>query len=152
MAHKRRAPAPLPPLPPTGVLPHERLGALRRERRLSQAQLAALAGIRKATVVDLERGRTQVPNQSTLRSLATVFGMSLDEFRRALGMHGALQSVPPAERTAPEGRRLSPRAEQLAGLFDSLPIGEQELIEHLCGYFHARRSVDMAAEGQVVAS
>lgn len=152
MAYKRRAPVPLPPLPPAGVLPHERLVTLRRERRLSQAQLAALAGIRKATVVELERGRTQVPNQSTLRRLATVFGMSLDEFRRSLGMHGALQVAPPPEGSSPEGRRLSPRAEQLAGLFDTLPVGEQELIERLCGYFHARRSIAMPAEGQAVAS
>ncbi len=152
MADKRRAPAPLPPLPPAGVLPHERLWALRRERRLSQAQLAALAGIRKATVVDFERGRTQVPHQATLRSLATVFGMSLDEFRRALGMHGPLHGLPVPEQPALEGRRFSPRAEQLAGWFDTLPRAEQEVVEHICGYFHARHGVGLPAEGQAVPS
>src|SRR3954447_15000606 len=91
MTRPRRAPARLPPLPArTGVPPHVRLAALRMERRLSIAQLGALAGLRPTTISDLERGTTLIPQQRTLEKLAETYGISLDELRRAIGMHGPL--------------------------------------------------------------
>ena len=146
MARERRAPAPLPALPPAGVPPHRRLWQLRMDRQLSQAQLAALAGIRKATLVNIERGQTQIPNQSTLDRLATALGMSLEELRRQIGMHGPLHVLPTPQRDSPKPRHLSLRAEQIAGLVDTLPIEEQELIETLCRYLHARRDVALPSE------
>ena len=85
MAANRRSPAPLPPLPLAGVPPHRRLWELRMERGLSQASVAALAGLKKETVGRIERGQTQMPEATTLAKLAAVFGMSLDELRRRIG-------------------------------------------------------------------
>ncbi len=152
MARPRHAPAPLPPVPVPTVRPHERLRALRTERGLSQAQFAALAGVRKATVVAIERGETLMPNQGTLLKLAVVLGMTLDDLRRQAGMFGPLY-VPPTVAPAPHAaasRRFSPRAEQIAALVDTLPVKEQELIETLCRYFRAREDVRLAEHETVV--
>ncbi len=146
MPRQQRCPAPLPPLPPPGVLPHQRLWALRAERRISIDQLAALAGVRPATICDLERGVTQVPQQRTLQKLAAAYGMSVDELRRQIGMHGPLHRAPELGHAAPEGRRFSPRAEKIAGWVDTLPIADQEYIEHLCACLHARRGVNVDPE------
>src|ERR671933_693689 len=117
MAHERRAPAPLPPAPPARTPPHRRFWQLRRERQLSMAELAKLAGVRPATICELERGTTRMPQPRTLAKLATVFGMSLDDFRRALGMHGPASWPGALERDGLDDRPgLSPRAQQLAGL------------------------------------
>ncbi len=153
MARPRHAPAPLPPVPMPAVRPHERLRALRTQRGLSQAQFAALAGVRKATVVAIERGETLMPNQATLAKLAVVLGMTLDDLRRQTGMYGPLYVPPltdPAPDAAARGRRFSPRAEQIAELMDTLPVKEQELIETLCRYLRARRDVRLAERGTVV--
>ena len=153
MARPRHAPAPLPPIPAPAVRPHERLRALRTERGLSQAQFATLAGVRKATVVAIERGETLMPNQGTLLKLAVVLGMTLDDLRRQTGMFGPLYVPPttdPAQAAAAQDRRFSPRAEQIAALVDTLPVKEQELIETLCRYFRARRDVRLAEHETVV--
>jgi len=42
-----------------------------------------------------------------------------------------------------ERRGWSPRAEQIAGLVETLPTEEQEFIHLLCGYLQARRRVDL---------
>ena len=140
MPRTRSAPLPLPPVPAPAVQPHERLRALRRKHGLSQSQLAALAGIRKATLVAIERDETEVPNEATLRKLAAVFGMSLEELRRETGMVGPLY-IPSMEALVPATtmRRYSPRAERIAELVDALPAKEQRLIETLCRYFCAWR-------------
>ena len=153
MARPRHAPAPLPPVPLPAVRPHERLRALRTQRGLSQAQFAALAGVRKATVVAIERGETLMPNQATLVKLAVVLGMTLDDLRRQTGMYGLLYvppTVAPAPDAAARGRRFSPRAEQIAELVDTLPVKEQELIATLCRYLRARRDVRLAERETVV--
>lgn len=151
MPRHRRHTAPLPPLPPPPVLPHQRLSALRTERRISIDQLAELAGVRPATICDLERGVTQIPQRRTLQKLAAVYGMSLDELRRQIGMHGPLHLAPGLGHDRPEPCRLSPRAEKIAGWVDTLPIQEQEFVERLCGYLHARRGVNLALESMEVA-
>ena len=148
MAHERRAPAPVPPAPPTGVAPAQRLWRLRCERQLSMAALAKLAGVRPATICELERGTTRTPQPRTLQKLATVFGMSLDEFRRELGMHGpASRPGAPDRDRPPDDDGLSPRARKLAGLVETLPVDEQALLETLATYFHLRRRVTPPADG-----
>ena len=146
MTRHRRVSTPLPPPPPPGVRPYQRLRTLRMERSLSLAQLAALAGVRKATLVSIERGQTLVPNQATLARLATVFGMTVEELRRQTGMHGPLYVSPVLRHSPADSRRWSQRAEHIAGLVDTLPAREQELIETLCRYLQARRNVSLPAE------
>jgi len=136
----------LPPLPAPAVLPHQRLWALRAERRISIDQLATLAGVRPGTICDLERGVTQVPQQRTLQKLAAAYGMSVDELRRQIGMHGPLHRARGLGHDEPEPRRLSPRAEKIAGWVDTLPSEEQEYVERLCALLHARRGVTLAPE------
>src|SRR3712207_5854189 len=114
MPRHRRPTAPLPPLPAPAVLPHQRLWALRAERRISIDQLAELAGVRPATICDLERGLTQIPQRRTLQKLAAAFGMSVDELRRQIGMHGPLHRAPELGHAVTAGRHLSPRAEMIA--------------------------------------
>ena len=151
MAHERRAAAPAPPALPAGVPPHRRLWQLRRERQLSMAELAKLAGIRPATICELERGTTRKPQPRTLAKLAMVFGMSLDDFRRALGMHGPPSWPGALERDGLDNcPGLSPRARQLAGLVETLPAEEQAYIEALALCFHRRRSVTPPADGTEV--
>ena len=144
-SHGRR-PASLPPLLPPGVLPHRRLWTLRTERRISIDQLAELAGIRPATICELERGATQLPHRRTLARLAAAYGMSLDELRRQIGMHGPLHGAPMPRDDMPAPRRFSLRAEKIAGLVETLPAAEQALIETLCCYFHVRRGVSLPDE------
>ena len=147
MSRPRRAPLPLPPLPAAEVPPHRRLWQLRTERRISLAELGRLAGLRAATICEIERGKTDMPEPRTLEKLAMAFGMSAAELRRRLGMHGPLSG--PSEGTrrlehdGTERPRWSPRAEQVARLVETLPAEEQELIHRLCGYLQARRRVDL---------
>ena len=146
MPRERRSPAPLPPLPSTGMPPHQRLWLLRRERRLSMNQLAALAGVRVATICEFERGMTQGLHLRTLEKLAGAFGLSLDDFRRTLGIHGPLFTPPTLQRETTVGRRWSARTEQIAELVETLPAAEQDLIAKLCAYLHARRGVELPRE------
>lgn len=151
MPRERRAPVPLPPLPSGGVPPHRRLWSLRRERRLSITQLAALAGVRRGTICEFERGMTHMPHRRTLAKLAAAFGLSFDEFQRSLGIHGPL-FVPSAQQGATSERGVwSPRTEHIAALVETLPAAEQELIATLCAYLHARRDLKLPADPQVVA-
>jgi transcriptional regulator with XRE-family HTH domain len=122
---------------------------LRIERGLSQAQLAALAGIRKATLVSIERGETHIPEQRTLAKVAAVFGLSLEELRQQIGMHGRFAPPPVGERAAPDDQRFGPRAVQIAGLVDTLPLAEQQFVKTLCDYLHARRGLGCSAGGEL---
>ncbi len=149
MPRARRAPAPLPPLPTPRISPYQRLCALRIERGLSQAQFAELAGVRKATVVAIERGQTLVPTTDTLRKFAAALGLSLEELRRQTGMHGPLMAPPVLEDPQAKDRRWSPRAERVAGLVETMSVKEQEYIEMLCLCIHQRRGVGLGDETAV---
>ncbi len=59
----------------------ERLFALRKERGLSQMELARMAGVNRTSVIFTESGRT-VPRPSTVRQLAWALGVSEDELLR----------------------------------------------------------------------
>ncbi len=143
MARSGRSPAPLPPLPARGVAPHRRLWQLRMERQISLAELGALAGLRPATICEIERGRTEIPERRTLEKLAVAFGMTLEELRQQIGMHGPMYGSPAPAPDREEEHHWSPRAEQIAGLVETLPIPEQEFVYRLCSYLQARRTIDV---------
>lgn len=54
------------------------LAAWRRTRGLSQSALAAAAGVRKATVADIERGKSR-GRADVLRRLADALGLEVDD-------------------------------------------------------------------------
>jgi transcriptional regulator with XRE-family HTH domain len=144
MARSRRTPTPLPRLPsPATVPPHVRLAALRVERRLSIAQLAALAGLRPTTISDLERGTTLIPRQRTLAKLAATYGLQLEEFQREVGMCGPLHKAVPRQHDEPEVHTFSPCAEEIAGLVDTLPVHQRQFVLAMCRLLHARQSIDL---------
>ncbi len=62
----------------------ERLFALRKERGLSQSELARRAGVNRTSVVFTESGRT-VPRPSTVRQLAWALGVSTDDLLHGEG-------------------------------------------------------------------
>ena len=56
-----------------------RLREWRRRRALSQAELAALAGVTKATIVALEQDGRRTPHPRTVRKLAAALGIEPTE-------------------------------------------------------------------------
>lgn len=56
-----------------------RLREWRRRRALSQAELATLAGVTKATIVALEKPDPRTPHPRTLRKLAAALGVEPHE-------------------------------------------------------------------------
>ena len=56
-----------------------RLREWRRRRALSQAELAARAGVTKATVVNLEQPGRRTPHPRTVRKLAAALGIEPHE-------------------------------------------------------------------------
>jgi transcriptional regulator with XRE-family HTH domain len=63
---------------------------LRTERRKTQRQFAALAGIPDAALSAYERGR-QLPDPHTIRSLLSVLGVTAEEFGHYLGPFGVVE-------------------------------------------------------------
>lgn len=55
------------------------LKKLRKQKRLSQDNLARLADIPYNTLVKIESGKSNNPTFETLSKLADVFGISIDE-------------------------------------------------------------------------
>ncbi len=56
-----------------------RIREWRKRRALSQAELAELAGVTKATVVALEKSGHRTPHPKTVRKLAAALGIRPDE-------------------------------------------------------------------------
>jgi transcriptional regulator with XRE-family HTH domain len=63
---------------------------LRTERRKTQRQFAAIAGIPAAALSAYEHGR-QLPDPQTIRSLLTVLGFTAEEFGHYLGPWGVVE-------------------------------------------------------------
>jgi transcriptional regulator with XRE-family HTH domain len=59
------------------------LRELRRERALSQQDLADKSGVSKTTIVNLESGKME-PRPSTARKLAAALGLTPQEFMRQI--------------------------------------------------------------------
>ena len=53
---------------------NEKLRELRQKKLLTQAELAEMAGVRSATIADLERGKHR-PRPSTIRKIAAALGI-----------------------------------------------------------------------------
>ncbi len=75
---------------------YQRLGNLRREKGLSQQELAEALGVSRQTISKWETGVT-VPTTENLTYLSRVLGVSMDEL-----MHGG-EPAAEAEDAAPEG-------------------------------------------------
>lgn len=55
-----------------------RLRMLRRQREMTQGQLATRVGVRIATICEIERGR-QTPSLDTAKELSAVFGIPVEQ-------------------------------------------------------------------------
>src|SRR5918992_2535808 len=71
-----------------------RLAAIREHRMLTQARLAAEAGVSPTTVSGIESGRISRPHFGTLRKLAGALGV---EPRELVSMPGAVEGVAPSD-------------------------------------------------------
>jgi transcriptional regulator with XRE-family HTH domain len=60
------------------------LRQLRKERGLTQEQLADLSGIEQETISAIEVGKTRQPRASTMNALAVALDLSPSDFRDAL--------------------------------------------------------------------
>ena len=124
---------------------HKALTQLRRERCLSQQQLADLAGVAIKTVWSMERGLTTYPTARTLGKLAAGLGLAEPDLRRRLGMSppaggGEIQreqrpaAVPPRVRNA--AARVAVLTDALLARWETLTPAQQEYAEtifwHLC--------------------
>lgn len=93
-----------------------RIRKLRRERDLTQAELAARLGINKQNVSRYESGRVE-PRRNMLDKFATALGVSLDEL---LGSSEPEEDLP----DDPEFRRLFKEV-------ISLPEDDQKALKHI---------------------
>jgi transcriptional regulator with XRE-family HTH domain len=66
-------------MPMAAEMVGDRLRALRDAAGLTQQQLATAAKLSISVVAQIEQGKTDDPRLSTLRALAKVLGVSLDE-------------------------------------------------------------------------
>ena len=55
------------------------LKALRQARRLTQEELSARSGLRRATISDIERGKMRFVRKSTLKKLEEALGVKADK-------------------------------------------------------------------------
>ena len=51
----------------------------RKERGLSQNQLAKLAGVHQSVISDIENGKTKAPRIDTMNAIAKALGISVNE-------------------------------------------------------------------------
>ena len=91
---------------------HEKIAWYRRERKLSQEELAALAGVSRQAVSKWELGEAS-PDVNKLLALARAFGVTTDHLLNgAEEPEGDTPPLQPREETPPpppQGRRSSPR-------------------------------------------
>lgn len=96
----------------------ERLAALRKERQLTQVQLADLLGVSQQAVTAYESGQRRVPI-STLPPLAETLGISIEEL---IGT--------PARRSAGK-RGPAPKLQQQLERVQALPKTKQRLVSEV---------------------
>ena len=58
------------------------LSDVRNSKNLSQNQLAKKAGVPQSVISDIESGKTKAPRFDTLRSIAGVLGVTIDELMK----------------------------------------------------------------------
>jgi transcriptional regulator with XRE-family HTH domain len=111
----------------------EKLRLLRRERGISQRDMAAAIGVSAAYLSALEHGRRGVPNWATVQKIIGFFNVIWDDAEELQRL--AARSDP---RVVIETAGLSPRATELSNLLAEKisSLGEKEieaLIEQLRG-------------------
>jgi transcriptional regulator with XRE-family HTH domain len=93
----------------------ERLKKLRKERKISQQELANISGVAQQTISNIECGRNE-PSADTIRMLAAALGISASEF---LGEDIILSE-----------HKLTPREFAMITEFRKLnPVGQKQLID-----------------------
>lgn len=121
---------------------HTALFLLRRERRLTQREVAHHAGISINGYKKLERGATRNPTNKTWQGLATAFGMSVPDVQRRLigrATSGKAQDHPALARSDTTPRMLSPQVERIAAIVEGLLPVDVEFVLGLCMQLHAIR-------------
>lgn len=136
-----------------------RLGELvrgfRRRAGLTQQEVADLAGLSVAGLRDVEQGRVTRPRASTMRRLADVLGLSLDEMDTLLRRSGAAAEdeelrfeVLGPLRVVVDGEVVDPGSEKqrvltgLLALSPNVPVGRDSLVEALWGDSAGAGAVD----------
>lgn len=104
----------------------ERLARLRKERGLTQVELAEMLGTVQPVVSDYERGLLRL-NAEVIIQLSKIFGVSADEL---LGIESAKQQRPV------KNRRLLRKVQEL----ESLPRRDQEAVIRTINAFLSRAS------------
>lgn len=72
---------------------------LRESKGLTQAVLAQRAGVPQSVISDIESGKTKAPRIDTIKAIAAVLGVTMDEIVEAIN---ATVSNDNRSRTAPE--------------------------------------------------
>jgi len=83
LAEGTREDTPDPGIPGGGSIDGARLRRLRAQKGLTQEQLARLAGLRRQTVISLERGHQRSFHARTITRLAAALAAEPDELTRA---------------------------------------------------------------------
>lgn len=77
------------------MTPGQRIKAERIKRKLSQAQLATMAGCKQSTLSELEKGESKMPSSKTLLGLSKALGVSKTWI--LTGHDGELEILTPEE-------------------------------------------------------
>ena len=96
----------------------EQIRRYRREQDLTQAELADRVGINKQNISRYESGRVE-PRKTTLRKLAEVFGISIDELMGTI--------APANDDAVPQ----DPKLLKLIGEVEKLPEKDKEALIRL---------------------
>ena len=123
----------------------EKITLLRKEKGLSQNQLAKKAGIGQTTLNNIELGNKKTPTADTLQKIATALGVSMAEFDdNKIGnlMEQVLEKMETMELSEEEKaahdkiKKMSLNEQQISFLktvekFKSLPASDQEALSKI---------------------
>ena len=97
----------------------ERVARMRREKGITQVEMADLLGVSQSVVSDYERGALRLHGE-LIAKIAEILGVSADEILGLEAKHGAGKK----EKSAATNRRLLRRIQQI----DNLPKRDQEAL------------------------
>jgi len=97
-----------------------RLAQVRKERGLTQVELAQRCGLIQVVVSDYERGRLRLPADMAVR-FAEVLGVTVDELLQPRKKSGAAKTMKPAKQPS---LKLVRRMEQI----ETLPVYQQRAL------------------------
>ena len=121
----------LPPLPlTTDETPGQRLSRLRKERGLTQVQLADQTGLTQGLVTSYERGRLRMHAEMVAR-FALALGVSADELLGIPAKNGRSKAAPEPEQPEPMSLKIVRRMRKIS----ALPGTKQKLLLHTIDVF-----------------